>query len=55
MEADHLAADALHPELGCLAARRRVERGVGQRGEVVRRERHQATGVGWRSGRPAAA
>ena len=54
VEADHLAPDALDPELGRLAARGRVERGVRQRRELVGRERHQATGVGWRTGRPAA-
>ena len=48
-------ADALDPELGRLAAgRRRRERGIGQRGEVVGRERHQSIGVGWRTGSPAA-
>ena len=54
VEADRLAPDALDPELGRLAAGGRVERGVGQAGEVVGGERHQSTGVGWRSGRPAA-
>ena len=54
VEADHLAADALDPELGRLAARGGVERGVGQRRELVGGERHQSTGVGWRSGSPAA-
>ena len=54
VETHHLAADALDPELGRLAAGGGPERGVGQRREVVRGEGHQATGVGWRSGSPAA-
>ena len=31
-----------------------VERGIGQRGQLVGGQRHQATGVGWRTGSPAA-
>ena len=54
VEAHGLAPDALDPELGGLAARGRVQRGVGERGEFVGGERHQGTGVGWRTGRPAA-
>ena len=53
VQADGLAADALDPKLGRLAAGGRVERGVRQRGELVGRKRHQATGVGWRTGSPA--
>ena len=54
VQADGLAADALDPQLGRLAAGGRVERGVRQRGELVGGQRHQATGVGWRTGSPAA-
>ncbi len=54
VQAHDLAADALHPELRRLAARCGVERGIRERREFVRRERHQPTGVGWRTGRPAA-
>ena len=54
VEADRLAPDALDPELGRLAAGGGAERGVGERGEIVGGQRHQAAGVGWRSGRPAA-
>ena len=54
MEAHRLAADALDPELGRLAARRGIERRAGQRGEVVGRERHQTMAVGWRTASPAA-
>ena len=54
VEADHLAPDALDPELGRLAAPGRAERGIRQCRELVGGERHQARGVGWRTGRPAA-
>ena len=54
MEPDHLTADALDPELRRLAAGRRAQGGVGQRGELVRGQRHQSTGVGWRNESPAA-
>ena len=54
VETDRLAADALDPELGRLAAGGGVEGGIGQRRQVVGRERHQPTGVGWRTGSPAA-
>ena len=54
VEADDLAADALDPQLGRLAPGGGVERGVRQRGELVGRQWHQTTGVGWRTGSPAA-
>ena len=54
VEAHRLAPDALDPELGRLAAGGRSERGVGQGREIVGGQGHQATGVGWRNGRPAA-
>ncbi len=54
VQADGLVADALDPQLGRLATRRRVERGIRQGGELVGRQGHQATGVGWRTGSPAA-
>ena len=53
VQADGLAADALDPELGRLAPGGRGERGIGQGRQVVGRERHQSTGVGWRRGSPA--
>ena len=54
-----LADAALDAQLRRLTVDRGVERGIGQRGEGVRRERHQSAlplpgGVGWRTGRPAA-
>ena len=55
VQADGLAANALDPQLGGLAPGGGVERGVRQRDELVGRQGHQATGVGWRTGRPAAA
>ena len=54
VEADHLAPDALDPELGRLAAPGCAERGVRQRRELVGGEGHQVEGVGRRTGRPAA-
>ena len=54
VETDRLAPDALDAELGRLAGLRRTECGVGERRELVGVERHQATGVGWRIGSPAA-
>ena len=53
-QADGLAADALDPQLGGLTTGRRVERGISQGGQLVGGQRHQATGVGWRTGSPAA-
>ena len=53
VQAHRLAADPLDPQLGRLAAGGGVERGVRQCRELVGGERHQPTGVGWRSGRPA--
>ena len=53
VEAHGLAADPFDPQLGRLAARGGIERGIRQGGELVGGERHQPTGVGWRSGRPA--
>ena len=53
VEAHGLAADSFDPQLGRLTARGGIERGIRQCREVVGGERHQPTGVGWRSGRPA--
>ena len=57
LAADDLAAladAALDAAAGCQAAEFRVERIRSQTvRQVVGRERHQPTGVGWRRGRPA--
>ncbi len=54
VEADGLAADPFDPQLGGLAAGSGIECRVGQGRKFVGGERHQPTGVGWRTGRPAA-
>ena len=53
VETDRLAADAFDPELGRLAAGRRIECGIRQCRQIVSPERHQPIGVGWRTGSPA--